>query len=182
MRWRPTRRTALVGALSALAGPALTAGPEDVPPSAASQVRPAIPRRDVTALRLEDGRGTPVPLSGYAGQLLVVNLWATWCLPCRREMPSLARLAIALRDAPIQVLPLSFDPLGPAAVRRFYREVGVTTLPVLIGDAHNLKATLGIERLPTTLVLDGTAHHLATVAGEATWDDAETEAWLRQLV
>jgi len=111
----------------------------------------------------------------------VVNLWATWCLPCRREMPSLARLAAALEDAPVRVLPLSFDRGGAATVLRFYRDIGVTTLPVLIGDGQNLKAALGIRRLPTTLILDGAAHHIATVGGEAVWDDPQTETWLRGL-
>ena len=175
-----TRRVVLAGGLSALAGPALAAG-ETEAPAAVTRRRPAIPRRDVSGLYLEDETGAPVPLARFAGELLVVNLWATWCLPCRREMPSLSRLAQSLAGAGVRILPLAFDPLGPAAVRRFYREIGVTTLPVLIGDAVNLKATLGIERLPTTLVLDGEAHHIATVAGEATWDDAATQAWLRGL-
>ena len=181
MIWQPTRRAVLAGGCCALAGPAYLAGDTGAPP-AVTQRRPAIPRRDASGLYLEDATGAPVPLSSFAGEILLVNLWATWCLPCRREMPSLARLAAALADAPVRILPLAFDPLGAAPVRRFYREIGVSTLPVLIGDARNLKATLGIERLPTTLVLDGTAHHVATVAGEARWDDAETEAWLRGLV
>ena len=177
-----SRRTVLAGGICALAGPALASGETDAAPSAVSQVRPAIPRRDVSSLYLRDESGSPVRLEGFAGEILVINLWAPWCLPCRREMPSLARLAEALSGAPVHVLPLAFDPLGPAAVRRIYREIAITTQPVLIGDAENLKATLGIERLPTTLVLDGTAHHIATVAGEAMWDDPATEAWLRGLV
>ena len=178
---RLSRRGVLVGGAAALVGRACAAGVTDVPPPAVTQRRPAIPRRDASGLHLADDTGAPVPLARFAGEVLVVNLWATWCLPCRREMPSLDRLAAALEGAPVRVLPLAFDPGGAATVQRFYRDNGITTLPVLIGDAQNLKATLGIARLPTTLVLDGAAHHIATVGGEAVWDDPETEAWLRGL-
>ena len=178
---RPSRRFVLAGGVAVLAGRACAAGDTDVPPSAVTQRRPAIPRRDASGLHLADETGAPVPLSRFAGEVLVVNLWATWCLPCRREMPSLARLAAALEGAPVRVLPLAFDRGGAAVVPRIYRDNAITTLPVLIGDGRNLKATLGIERLPTTLVLDGAAHHIATVGGEAVWDDPETEAWLRGL-
>lgn len=181
MIWRPSRRAVLAGGVAALAGPTRAAGDTAVPPAAVTQRRPAIPRRDASGLHLEDETGAPVPLARFAGEVLVVNLWATWCLPCRREMPSLARLAAALEDAPVRVLPLSFDRGGAATVLRFYRDIGVTTLPVLIGDGQNLKAALGIRRLPTTLILDGAAHHIATVGGEAVWDDPQTETWLRGL-
>ena len=66
-------------------------------------------------------------------------------------------------------------------MRRFYREIGVESLPVLLGDGDNLKATLGIEILPTTVLLDGDATHIATVSGEATWDDDATVAWITGL-
>lgn len=178
---KASRRAVLTGGLSLLTGRALLAGETDAPPSAVTQRRPAIPRRDASGLTIEDETGTPVPLARFAGEVLVVNLWATWCFPCRREMPSLARLAVALDGAPVRVLPLAFDRMGAVAVRRFYREIGVTSLPILIGDGPNLKATLGIERLPTTLLLDTQAHHIATVAGEAQWDDAPTRDWLLSL-
>ncbi len=178
----PSRRAILAGGLCALAGRGGLADDRDPPPSAASQVRPAIPRRDASGLQLVDPTGAPVPLARFAGEVLVVNLWATWCLPCRREMPSLARLAAALDGAGVRVLPLAFEPKGPAGVRRFYREIGVNSLPVLLGDGQNLKSVLGIERLPTTLMLDAEAHHIATVAGEARWDDAATQEWLLGLV
>ena len=184
MSGTPSRRLVLAGGVCTLAGAALgagdTRGNADAP-SAVRWARPAIPRRDVSGLWLEDETGAPVPLARFAGEVLVINLWASWCAPCRREMPSLARLASEVAGQGVRVLPLAFERKGPAAVRRFYGETGIDTLPVLLGDAVNLKATLGISRLPTTLVLDGTAHHIATVGGEATWDDAETLAWLMGL-
>lgn len=176
-----SRRVLLAGGLASLAGRPGAADEVHFAPSAATLARPAAPVVSAAGLSMTDADGTPVPLSAYAGSLVVVNLWAPWCLPCRREMPALARLSAAVAGRDIHVLPLAFTWEGAPGVRRFYREIGVETLPVLIGDGENLKATLGIEILPTTIVLDGDANHIATVAGEATWDDPATLAWITGL-
>ena len=177
----PTRRAILIGGLASLAGRSALAADDHFAPPAASLARPAAPVTSAAGLEMTDGNGNPVPLSTWAGQVIVLNLWAPWCLPCRREMPSLARLAGRLAGRSAVVLPLAFSWQGASAVRRFYREIGVETLPVLIGDGKNLSATLGIELLPTTVLIDGAANHIATVAGEATWDDAATLAWIEGL-
>ena len=173
-----SRRALLAGGLASLAA---RPGAANDAPSAAALAHRVTPGTDAAGLAMTDADGTPVPLSAYAGRLVVVNLWAPWCLPCRREMPALARLADRLAGHGIRVLPLAFTWQGAAGVRRFYREIGVETLPVLLGDGDNLKATLGIEILPTTVLLDGSATHIATVSGEATWDDDATFAWITGL-
>jgi hypothetical protein len=96
-------------------------------------------------------------------------------------MPSLARLAAAVDPARVTVWPLAFDWRGPSAVRRFYAEVGISGLPVLLGDGATLKATLAIEALPTTAILDRNGRMIFEVAGEARWDDAATRDWLSGL-
>lgn len=181
MRQALTRRAVVVGGLAGLvAGPVSGSCAPFVPP-AASLARPAAPSRSAAALKIEDAGGISTPISTWAGHTLVINFWAPWCLPCRREMPSLARLADRLDGSPIRVLPLAFDWRGAIGVRRFYSDIGVDNLPILIGDGKNLATTLGIELLPTTIVVDKTGKHIATVAGEATWDDDATLAWLRSL-
>lgn len=178
---RLSRRSFGLGAMAGLAlGPGLARG-DPFAPSAASLARPVSPGQSAAALLIEDADGARVPLSRFAGETLVVNLWAPWCVPCRREMPSLARLAAHLVGTHARVLPLAFDWRGPIGVRRFYKEIGVDNLPVLIGDGENLMETLAIELLPTTIVLDGAANHIATVAGEARWDDDATRAWVLGL-
>lgn len=178
----PTRRAFLAGGFASLATRPLRASGAPFAPPAASLARPAAPATRLAGLRMTDGDGTAVALSDFAGRVLVINLWAPWCLPCRREMPSLARLARNLEGRGAAVLPLAFSWQGANAVRRFYREIGVDNLPVLIGDGDNLKSLLGIEILPTTIVLDAGATHVATVSGEATWDDPATLSWIAGLV
>lgn len=176
-----SRRGLLSGVAASLALPPQLVLAETSAPSAASLARPVSPGVSAAGLLIEDAEGSIVPLSAFAGQVLVVNLWGPWCLPCRREMPSLARLAMRLEGKGASVLPLAFDWRGAIGVRRFYKEIGVDNLPVLIGEGENLQATLGVELLPTTVLLDGRANHVATVAGEATWDDDETVAWVLGL-
>lgn len=129
---------------------------------------------------MKDAAGVKVPVSAWSGRLVVLNLWGPWCVPCRREMPSLSRLANRLAGKAL-VAPLAFDWRGAKAVAAFYAEHAIANLPVLIGDGENLKATLGLSRLPTTALIDGAGNYFALVAGEATWDDDATVRWLEGL-
>jgi thiol-disulfide isomerase/thioredoxin len=173
-----TRRAALSG-LAALAFGRAGATPA-VPPAVSLAQEVALPR-DALPLRMKDADGQSVSLSDHAGQLVVLALWGSWCPPCRREMPSFAALAARAQGHNIAVVPLAFERSGAARVRRFYEETGISNLPILLGDGENLFATLGLEKLPTTAIIDGTGRHILTVAGEATWDDDETFAWLSTL-
>jgi thiol-disulfide isomerase/thioredoxin len=173
------RRTFLSALAGTVAATQLRADP--YAPPAATLARAATDSKDANALLITGEDGKRVPLSDYAGRLLVLNLWGPWCVPCQREMPSLSRLAALVDPERIVVLPLAFDWRGPAWVRRFYRENAIDNLPVLLGEGMNLMAVLGLEDLPTTVLLDGKGHHLYTVAGEARWDDTATIEWLKGL-
>lgn len=178
MRRALTRRAVLAGGLAGLAAaPALGSG-DPFAPSAATLARPAAPPRDLSGLAIHDGLGREVPLSVFAGVTIVLNFWAPWCLPCRREMPSLSALAERLEGTRMQVVPVGFDMRGPAGVVRFYKDLGVDNLPILLGDPDNYSSVLGTDVLPTTLVIDPTGTERATVTGEARWDDNPTLAWL----
>ncbi|MDU8927197.1 TlpA disulfide reductase family protein [Alisedimentitalea sp. MJ-SS2] len=174
---RLTRRQILAG-LALTASPLRAAG--NVPP-AASLVRPVDRPRDVSALKIKDEDGNTVSLTDWKGRWRLVNMWSPWCLPCQREMPSLMRLSRALDPAKTLVLPLAFDWRGPVWVRKFYRDEGITGLPVLMGDGENAHAVLGLSNLPSTAVITPLGQLVQTVEGEATWDDPATLAWLGGL-
>lgn len=149
--------------------------------SAAALAHPAIPTKDAHGLLMKDINGKPVSVGDYTGRLVVLNLWGTWCPPCRREMPSLSRLASKVDPTRIAVAPLAFENGNATRVRVFYESTDITNLPVLLGDGQNLKTVLSLERLPTTAILDKSGMHISTVAGEAMWDDNDTINWLRRL-
>ncbi len=128
------------------------------------------------------GKDGPLSLTAYRGQLVILNLWATWCLPCRREMPSLSRLAQWMKNKPCAVLPLAFDRSGTGAVETFYAEMAITNLPVLVGTSANLQEVTSHVGLPSTLILDGEGRLRWSISGEAEWDDPDTLHWLTSLL
>lgn len=172
------RRAFLAGLGATFAVP-VRAG-EAPPASAAALAQTLDGARSALGLTMKNAAGERVDIASFAGRLVVLNLWAPWCVPCRREMPSLSRLAARLGDA-AALLPLSFDWRGAKAIEAFYAEHGIANLPVLSGDGENLKETLGLTRLPTTALIDRRGDCFATVAGEAQWDDEATLEWLRRL-
>lgn len=176
MSWL-NRRALLLGALAA---PVVARASEGAA-SAVSLLRPMVPVRAAGELLITEAGSAPGSLAQWAGRPVILNLWAPWCLPCRREMPSLAALAAALEGHRAVVLPLAFDWRGAVGVRRFYSEIGVSRFPIWIGEGENLMAVLGLENLPTTVIISPEGEAVQVIAGEARWDDAATIDWARAL-
>ena len=151
------------------------------PLPAVASVRPVMPPRDVANLIMTDVDGARVHLDEYSGRFVVLNFWASWCAPCRSEMPSLSRLAAQVDPTKIVVLALSFDKPSPAPAQRFFDQEGITNLPILMGDAQNMETVLGWGLLPTTIVLNKSGQHIYTTKGDAVWDDSATLKWLNYL-
>ncbi len=129
-------------------------------------------------IRLPDG--TVRTLADYAGRGVVLNLWATWCVPCVAEMPALDELARLVAPG-IAVLPLSSDRGGAAAVERFYARVGVKHLPVVLDPGGAAARALGARGIPTTLLIDAQGRELGRLEGGADWASAEAVRMVRAL-
>ncbi len=147
---------------------------------ALGKLQPA-PGVAVAEFRFTLADGTPRTLADYAGQGVVLNLWATWCVPCVAEMPALAALAGLVGDAPIAVLPLSSDRGGAAAVERFYRERGLQGLPVLLDPRGEAARALGARGIPTTLLIDRHGRERGRFEGAADWAGTAAVAVVREL-
>ena len=129
-----------------------------------------------------DGEGNEVRLSDFAGKVVLLNLWATWCPPCRAEMPSLDRLAGAMAGPDFAVVALSTDRGGPARIRKFLDDTGVKHLGVY-QDAHmQLAREAGAIGLPVTLLLDRQGREIGRVTGDAVWDSPEAKALLQRFI
>jgi cytochrome c biogenesis protein CcmG, thiol:disulfide interchange protein DsbE len=134
--------------LAALALAACAGSPEAPPPAKGS---PQLGQQ--FSLAAQDLEGRPVQLSGSAGRVLVVDFWATWCDPCREELPALDQLAAELGDRGLSVYAVSFDE-DRAQIPPFLEEVKVR-FPVVWDQGGEANASrFGIERLPTTILVD----------------------------
>ena len=129
---------------------------------------------------LLDATEAPRALADYRGKWVVANFWATWCAPCREEMPSLQRLQQAMPE--IAVVPVATGRNAVEQIGRFYAEAGITDLPVLRDPKSELAHQLGIMGLPVTLILDPEGREVARLIGGAEWDSPEALAVLAALM
>ena len=150
-------------------------------PAAAFNLAPSTPK-PAPALAFEDAAGNPLTLADFRGQVVVLNLWATWCGPCRKEMPSLDRLEAEHGPDGIYVLPLSLDRGDADQIQAFYDEVGIRTLKIYRDPTSAASRALGAFGLPTTVVFDQEGREVGRVLGPAEWDSDEAVTTLRALL
>jgi peroxiredoxin len=134
--------------------------------------------------------GQPMSLQDVRGQVVVLNLWATWCLPCEREMPALERLHRAMSASGVRVLAVSLDTeigtvdlMGNAGgdVARFAAHYGLT-MPILLDQKNILRKTYGIVGLPTTYLIDREGRVSEIKLGPAEWDQPPWTDRIRKLL
>ncbi|MDQ2066356.1 TlpA disulfide reductase family protein [Xinfangfangia sp. CPCC 101601] len=130
----------------------------------------------VELLTMEDA---PASLGDYQGKWVVLNFWATWCAPCRHEMPALDRLQAAMPE--IAVLPVATGRNPTEAVTRFWEEAAIENLTVLRDPKSTLARQLGVAALPVTLILDPEGREVGRLIGDAEWDSPEAQALLKAL-
>lgn len=138
--------------------------------------------KPIPELAFEDAAGRPRSLADFRGKLVVLNLWATWCAPCREEMPALDRLQAKLGGPRFEVLALSVDQQGIAAARKFFAEVGVKSLTLYIDPSAQAAFKLGAVGLPSTLLVDPAGREIGRHIGKANWDSPEVVAELRRRI
>ena len=135
--------------------------------------------RPVPEISFEDGEGETLSLADFNGKVVLLNIWATWCAPCRREMPTLDRLQAELGGSDFEVVALSIDRQGVPVVEAFYQEIGLETLPIYVDPSGASQRALRVLGIPTTLLLDRDGNELGRLAGPAEWDSPEMVGFIR---
>jgi thiol-disulfide isomerase/thioredoxin len=139
----------------------------------------ADPPQDLSTLVFDRPDGQPMALADLSGKTLLVNLWATWCAPCREEMPALDALQAEMGGADFEVVAINVDTGSDEKPRKFLDEVGVSSLAYYrddtIGVFNELKRRSLALGLPVTLLVDGKGCLIANMNGPAEWasDDAK---------
>jgi thiol-disulfide isomerase/thioredoxin len=129
-------------------------------------------------LTFEDADGKPKKLSDWRGRTVLVNLWATWCVPCRKEMPALEDLQTKLGGPDFEVVAINIDTRDPDKPKNFLKDAHLTRLDYFSDQKakvfQDLKAIGRALGMPTSVLVDGQGCEIATIAGPAEWasDDA----------
>ena len=128
-----------------------------------------------------DADGKTLSLRDFAGKLVLVNLWATWCAPCRREMPSLERLQTRLGDQ-ITILAISEDRGGSKAVAPFIAKLGLKMVKTYLDPESAVGHAFKVDGLPTSFLIDRQGRVLGRVEGEAEWESPKMLAIIDPLL
>jgi thiol-disulfide isomerase/thioredoxin len=132
-----------------------------------------VPAPDVA---FTDGAGAPVTLADSDGRVRLVNFWATWCAPCRREKPALDALRRDRAGPDFEVIAVATGRNSPEGIARFKEEVGVTELATFLDPKSELAAAMDVPGLPVTVVLTREGDEIARLMGGADWDGESARA------
>ncbi len=120
-------------------------------------------------------------LSTLKGKLVLVHFWATWCPPCREELPSLAGLNARMGGKPFRLLAISIDNEGNEAVQKLLGRLGIT-LPVLLDPSSQVAKQYGITGVPETFIISPSGVVLKKIVGSMDWSSPETLAYLNDAM
>ena len=127
-------------------------------------------------LTFNDATGKTVTLADFKGRTILLNLWATWCAPCREEMPALDRLQKELGSDKFEVVALSLDRKGAEASQKFLNETKAEHLKLYVDATAKQGTVLKIVGMPTTILVDKEGREIGRLAGPAEWDSADAKA------
>ena len=125
------------------------------------------------------GKGT---LADYRGKYILVNFWATWCAPCRQEMPQLNALQKEFGGDHFEVVTIATGRNSPQGIIKFFEEAGVDSLPRHQDPKQALAAQMGIFGLPITVLIDPDGREIARLRGDAVWDSDSARAIVKALI
>ncbi|EIE52517.1 redoxin [Salipiger aestuarii] len=126
--------------------------------------------------------GAPLNLTDWRGKWVLVNFWATWCAPCRKEMPALAELQRDLGGDSFEVVTIATGRNPPPAMQQFFDEIGVDNLPLHRDPKSGLARQMGVLGLPISVILNPDGDEVARLQGDADWQSDSARAVLSALI
>ena len=126
----------------------------------------------VSSVTYFDAAGQETDLSTYRGKTVVLNFWATWCAPCRKEMPSLSKLQKELGDDKFEVVTIATMRNSPKSIQSFLDKLGVQNLAQNNDPKGTLSRSMGVLGLPTTVIISQNGEEMGRLVGDADWGSA----------
>ncbi|XHE57568.1 TlpA family protein disulfide reductase [Phaeobacter sp. BS52] len=131
--------------------------------------------------QLADGAGTAT-LGDYKGKIVLLNFWATWCAPCRKEMPQLSELQEEFGGGDFEVLTLATGRNSPAGIQKFFDDTGITNLPRHQDPRQAVAREMAVLGLPITVLLNREGEEIARLRGDAEWNSDSAKAIIQALM
>ncbi len=148
------------------------------PFSTGTMVTFIVPRqpKEIPDLKFKDGVGNDLSLSDWRGKVILLNLWATWCAPCRREMPDLDRLQAAMGGDEFEVVAVSIDRKGAEVAQAFLDEIKIQNLKLYIDKTAKITREADVFGMPTTILIGRNGKELGRMIGPAEWNSNQAKA------
>jgi len=131
--------------------------------------------------RVKNLRGGAMTLSEHRGRVVLINFWATWCKPCRMEMPSMEALYRSQPRHDFEILSISIDTSGAPTVRQYVEQFGFS-FPVLLDDNFQINDLYQVRVAPTSILIDRRGRVAARIPGARDWNDPDMRAHIERLI
>ncbi len=125
--------------------------------------------------------GNKVNLKDFESELIILNFWATWCSPCREEMPSLSNLQKLKDEKKLKIIPINIGGENISKSKKFFDELLIEELQVFVGDGAGIAKNLKLRGIPTTLFIDKDGYEFARIVGSIDFNSDEFLTWLNEL-
>jgi len=134
--------------------------------------------RSITSLIFEDFSGKKINLNDYYGKLVIVNFWATWCAPCKKEMPSLDNLYQDDNFKNLQIFPVNMEQPNLEKTKKFFANLKIKKLEIFFDPDLNFVKEFKLRGVPTTILINKKGEEFARVIGEINFQDKKFLKWL----
>lgn len=135
-----------------------------------------------SGVQWKDGNGKKVGLDSYRGKVVLLNVWATWCAPCIRELPSLDRLQAAIGGDEFSVIALNINREGKFKAKQMLRRLKVSNLSLHLDREVKVAKSLGVMKVPITFLFDRKGREVGKLEGAAEWDEKEAIALIKYFI
>ncbi len=138
--------------------------------------------RPVSEQAFTDPDGGDFHLADFKGKTVLLNFWATWCAPCRKEMPMLSELQAEFGGDTFEVVTIATGRNAVPSIRKFFEDIGVDNLPLYLDPKQKLAREMAVLGLPITLILDPDGNEIARMRGDAEWNSDSAKAIIQALI
>ena len=134
--------------------------------------------KPISSLIFEDFSGNEINLNEYHGKLVIVNLWATWCAPCKKEMPSLDYLYQNAKFKNFQIFTVNMEQPNRTKAKKFFTELNIDKLEIYFDSDLNFVKKFKIRGVPTTILINKKGEEFARIIGEVNFQEKKFVKWL----